>query len=29
MFQYTFAEMTPTLKEQMEDYLAFLREKEK
>jgi pyruvate dehydrogenase E1 component alpha subunit len=29
MFQYTFAEMTPTLKEQMEDYLAFVREKEK
>ena len=26
--EYTFAEMTPALKEQMEDYLAFLKEKE-
>jgi pyruvate dehydrogenase E1 component alpha subunit len=29
MFQYTFAALTPNLKEQMEDYLAFLRAKEK
>jgi pyruvate dehydrogenase E1 component alpha subunit len=29
MFQYTFAELTPNLKEQMEDYLAFERAKEK
>jgi len=28
MFKYTFAEMTPTLKEQLDDYLVFLREKE-
>ena len=28
MFRYTYAEMTPTLKEQMDDYLAFLKEKE-
>jgi pyruvate dehydrogenase E1 component alpha subunit len=28
MFRYTFAEMTPKLQEQMEDYLAFLNEKE-
>lgn len=28
MFQYTFAEMTPNLKEQMDDYLGFLKEKE-
>jgi pyruvate dehydrogenase E1 component alpha subunit len=27
MFEYTFAELTPNLKEQMEDYLAFLKEK--
>jgi pyruvate dehydrogenase E1 component alpha subunit len=26
-FQYTFAEMTPNLKEQMDDFLAFLKEK--
>jgi pyruvate dehydrogenase E1 component alpha subunit len=29
MFQYTFAALTPNLKEQMEDYRAFLRAKEK
>jgi pyruvate dehydrogenase E1 component alpha subunit len=29
MFEYTFAELTPNLKEQREDYLAFLQEKEK
>jgi pyruvate dehydrogenase E1 component alpha subunit len=29
MFQYTFAELTPNLKEQMEDYLAFVQTKEK
>jgi hypothetical protein len=29
MFQYTFAELTPTLKAQMEDYLAFVQAKEK
>jgi len=29
MFEFTFAALTPNLKEQMEDYLAFLREKEK
>jgi pyruvate dehydrogenase E1 component alpha subunit len=29
MFKYTFAELTPNLKEQMEDCLAFLQEKEK
>jgi pyruvate dehydrogenase E1 component alpha subunit len=28
MFEYTFAEMTPDLKRQMEDYLEFLAEKE-
>ena len=27
IFQYAFAEMTPNLKEQMDDFLAFLREK--
>jgi pyruvate dehydrogenase E1 component alpha subunit len=29
MFLYTYAELTPILKEQMEDYLNFLKEKEK
>ncbi len=29
MFSFTFAELTPTLKEQMDDYLTFLKEKEK
>jgi pyruvate dehydrogenase E1 component alpha subunit len=29
IFRYTFAELTPDLREQMEDYLAFLKEKEK
>jgi pyruvate dehydrogenase E1 component alpha subunit len=29
IFSFTFAELTPTLKEQMEDYLTFLKEKEK
>jgi pyruvate dehydrogenase E1 component alpha subunit len=29
VFKYTFAEMTPGLKEQMEDYLSFLKEEEK
>ena len=28
IFKYTFAEMTPALKEQLDDYLAFLKEKE-
>ncbi len=28
MFRYTFAELTPNLKEQMDDYLSFLKEKE-
>jgi pyruvate dehydrogenase E1 component alpha subunit len=28
IFKYTFAEMTPKLKEQMDDYLDFLKEKE-
>jgi len=28
MFKYTFAEMLPILKEQLDEYLAFLREKE-
>jgi pyruvate dehydrogenase E1 component alpha subunit len=28
MFRYTFAELTATLEEQKEDYLAFLKEKE-
>jgi pyruvate dehydrogenase E1 component alpha subunit len=28
IFKYTFAEMTPALKEQLKDYLAFLKEKE-
>lgn len=27
IFQYTFAELTPTLREQMDDYMAFLKEK--
>jgi len=29
MFLYTFAQMTPPLQEQLNDYLAFLRQKEK
>ena len=28
IFQYTYAEMTPVLKEQLNDYLTFLKEKE-
>jgi pyruvate dehydrogenase E1 component alpha subunit len=28
IFRYTFAEITPTLKEQLNDYLTFLKEKE-
>ena len=28
IFRSTFAELTPTLKEQMDDYLAFLKDKE-
>jgi pyruvate dehydrogenase E1 component alpha subunit len=28
IFRYTYAEMSPVLKEQLNDYLAFLKEKE-